>query len=450
MPSRCFFRILFRILLVFLVAGCSTVPQLEEATGTAHSDILMSKVVTRVRCEVADAFDELIDTARYRWLADWTAKVDLTLQANDSGGIAPGVTYTHFYRNAFNFGAGSTSLTNNTIAAVNQFFTFGAGANLGEQAVRAEVVSFTLSLKELKRWRRRVARYEYEHEGERICIGMDGSGVTGNLGLKEWIASALYPVGASDVFDLQAGYHPSPVNTVKPSSAPGAPKINAPFAAGAVLTYDRAVERLKAASTAAQVASQAATGSANRIASYGPQIRRYIEVSAPVLETDLKRQIYSNIASLKVYAADAASAAVIARQRAADVAKVTDGFLNALPPHPDVPEQQVVEQENKKDDAIAQKQYVTDLESEANKIVGGLKHIDPPIDSLLHSVQFVLSYGASASPSWTLLQWKGPSPTGASTFAAAGQRTHVLNIALGPTAAEQNRLIQNQTVAMPH
>jgi hypothetical protein len=241
MPSHCFLGIPFPIVLVFVVAGCSTVPQLEEATGTAHSDILMSKVVTRVRCEVADAFDDLINTPRYRWLADWTAKVDLTLQANDSGGIAPGVTYTHFYRNAFNFGAGSTSLTNNTIAAVNQFFTFGAGANLGEQAVRAEVVSFTLSLKELKRWRRRVAIYEYEHEGERICIGMDGSGVTGNLGLKEWIASALYPVGASDVFDLQAGYHPSPVSTVKPSSAPGAGKVNAPFAAGGKITYDQAI-----------------------------------------------------------------------------------------------------------------------------------------------------------------------------------------------------------------
>jgi hypothetical protein len=76
-----------------------------------------------------------------------------------------------------------------------------------------------------------------------------------------------------------------------------------------------------------------------------------------------------------------------------------------------------------------------------------LKRIDPPLDSLLHSVSFVLTYGASATPNWTLLQWKGPSPSGASTFAAAGQRTHVLNIALGPNAGEQNRLIQNQTVA---
>ena len=363
-------------------------------------------------------------------------------------------TYTQFYRNAFNFGAGSTSLTNNTIAAVNQFFTFGAGANLGEQAVRSEVVSFTLSLKELKRWRHRVARYEDEHEGERICIGVDGSGVTGNLGLREWIASALYPVGPSDVFDLQAGYHPSPVNTAKPRKVRhrGPARSTLPSPRAALITaYDTVrSRRQKAANAAAQAAAQAASDSANRIAAYPQQIYQAVHASWPVLDTDIKNQIKSNIASLKVYAPEAVSAAAIAKQRAADVQKVYEGFLNSPPPHADVPEQQVVDQENKKDDAVAQKQYVSDLETEANKIVGGLKHIDPPMDSLLHSVSFVLSYGASASPNWTLLQWKGPSPTGASTFAASGQRTHVLNIALGPTSAEQNRLIQNQTVAMPH
>ncbi|MGY4399239.1 hypothetical protein [Bradyrhizobium sp. USDA 3315] len=436
----------FSLPLFCLLAGCSTVPQLEEATGASQSDVLMNKVVTRVRCEVADAFDDVIDTPRYRWLADWTAKVDLTLQANNVGGIAPGVTYTHFYKNAFNFGAGSTSLTNNSIAAVNQFFTFGAGANLGEQAVRAEVISFTLSLKELKRWRQQVAKYEQGHEGERICIGVDGSGVTGNLGLREWIDSALAPVG-SDVLALHAGYHPSPVNTVKPSSAPGPAKVGAPFAGGGSITYARAIDRLKTASAAARAAADASTAAARRIAGYPAQIGKAVYASWPVLEPDIKRQVNSNIASLRIYAADAASAAAIAKQRADDVQKIYEGFANANPPPADVPEKQVVDQEDKKNEALAQQQYVSDLETEANKIIAGLKHIDPPIDSLLHSVSFVLTYGASATPNWTLLQWKGPSPSGASTFAAAGQRTHVLNIALGPNAGEQNRLIQNQTVA---
>ncbi len=413
----------------------------------------MSKVVARIRCEIADALDDYIDRPDYRWIADWTAKVDLTLQANDNGGIAPGITYTTFFKNAFNFGAGSTSLTSNSIAAVNQFFTFGAGANLGEQAVRAEVVSFSLSLRELKRWRRRVAAYEVTHPDDRICLGRDGSGVTGYLGLKEWITSVLYPIGPDSIHDLQAGYHPSPVNTVKPSSAPGAPKGGALAGGGKPITHAEELDRMKKASDAAQAASTAASASAGRIAGIIPQIHRAIDSSIAVLEPDLKRQIRSNLESLRVYAKDATAAAAIALGDANQAKKIYDAHLAVpLPGNEMVPVQQTLEAEEAKDNAVAQQQHVASLEAEANKIVGGLKHIDPPIDSLLHSVQFVLTYGVSVSPNWTLLQFKGPSPTGASTGAVAGQRTHVLNIALGPTGnnAEQNRLIQNQSVTGPH
>jgi hypothetical protein len=70
---------------------------------------------------------------------------------------------------------------------------------------------------------------------------------------------------------------------------------------------------------------------------------------------------------------------------------------------------------------------------------------NPPIDGLLHSVQFIVTYGGSVTPNWSLLLWKGPGLTipGASL---SGIRTNILSIALGPTA-EQNRLILNQTIA---
>jgi hypothetical protein len=435
------------------LGGCSSVPLLEEATGTTQSDVMMGKVVARIRCEIADSLDDYIEQPDYLWLADWTAKVDLTLQANDNGGIAPGISYTSFFKNAFNFGAGSTSLTSNSIAAVNQFFTFGASANLSEQAVRAEVISFSLSLKELKRWRRRVTLYEATHPDDRICLGRDGSGVTGYLGLKEWIASALYPVGPDSIHDLQAGYHPSPVNTVKPSSAPGAPKGGALAGGGKPITYSEEIDRMKKATDAAQAASTAASASAGRIADVIPQIRRAIDSSFAVLEPDLKRKIQGNLDSLRVYAKEATAVVAVAQGDAKRAKKIYDETLSVpLPGNEIVPVQPTLDAEDAKDHALAQQQYVANLETEANKIVGGLKHIDPPIDSLLHSVQFVLSYGVSVSPNWTLLQFKGPSPTGASTGSAAGQRTHVLNIALGPTGnnAEQNRLIQNQSVTGPH
>ena len=79
-------------------------------------------------------------------------------------------------------------------------------------------------------------------------------------------------------------------------------------------------------------------------------------------------------------------------------------------------------------------------------------HTDPPVDSLLHSVQFVVTYGGGVSPSWTLLQLKGPGSATSPAASATGQRTHLLSIALGPAAStEQNRLIQNQILnALSH
>jgi hypothetical protein len=297
-----------------------------------------------------------------------------------------------------------------------------------------------------------VAAYEATHPDERICLGRDGTGVTGYLGLKEWIASALYPVGPDSVHDLQAGYHPSPVNVVKQNSAPGAAKGGAATASVKKLPYSLAIDRLKKASDAAQTANSAASASAGRIESLIPQIRRAIASTIAVLEPHVKQQILNNITTLGVFAKDARSAAAIAKSDTDQVKKVYDDNYIAAPSATDtILEQSVIEAEATKDNAVEQQQYVSGLETDANKIVGGLNHIDPPIDSLLHSVDFVLTYGASISPNWTLLQFKGPSPTGASTGSAGGQRTHVLNIALGPVGnQEQNRLIQNQSVTSPH
>ena len=77
--------------------------------------------------------------------------------------------------------------------------------------------------------------------------------------------------------------------------------------------------------------------------------------------------------------------------------------------------------------------------------------IDPPVNSILHSVNFVITYGANISPSWTLLQWKGPSPANSSLAAATGIKTNTMIISLGPrsqsiASPDALRLITNQTV----
>lgn len=77
--------------------------------------------------------------------------------------------------------------------------------------------------------------------------------------------------------------------------------------------------------------------------------------------------------------------------------------------------------------------------------------IDPPVDSILHSVNFVITYGANISPNWTLLQWRGPSPANGSLAGTTGIKTNTMVLSLGPrtgstASPDALRLIQNQTV----
>ena len=65
-----------------------------------------------------------------------------------------------------------------------------------------------------------------------------------------------------------------------------------------------------------------------------------------------------------------------------------------------------------------------------------------PIDSLTHTVTFVVTYGAGIQPNWTLIQFAGPL---AQLANAQGVRTHTLVIALGPDDENKSN-IQNQAV----
>jgi len=205
---------MFRVSLwaaLFLLAslpGCSTVPSLEETTGGQDSPVFISDVVERVKCELADAFADKFANKDYSWLQNWTAKADLTLSVNNSAGLTPSVTTTNYFKNAYNFEAGGTTFGSKTIGAISQSLTWGAGANYNEQAERAEVISFSLSIKDIVSHRP-------------ICATQLRRGLTGGLGLKEWVDSAIRPVILGQ---LDAGDHPAPasLSSVKaPSGAQG-------------------------------------------------------------------------------------------------------------------------------------------------------------------------------------------------------------------------------------
>ncbi len=216
------------------LSACVSTPPLEEATGTSQSDIMINDVVQRVKCELAYAFDKKTEERDFLWLASWTVNVQLTLDINDSAGISPNGSFTSYRRNAVNFDAGpSTYPATVARSVVPQFFTFGAGATLNSQAVRTETLSFTLALDELSQWWRKQQLLERDPAfpiEKRACNPEWRSGVLGNLGLKEWVNSAFYPV---EFGALEAGIHPQPLsqkpgNVPANRSSPTAPVARAP------------------------------------------------------------------------------------------------------------------------------------------------------------------------------------------------------------------------------
>ena len=158
-----------------VAGGCVTVPSLEG------NRIAISDVVERVKCDLADA---LPDPYKYPWMANWVAKVDLTLVINEQAGLTPTVSFVDLRPSAVLPGVGN----------IAQNFIFGAGAGATTTAVRTDSLSFSLSLVEL--------RYKRQEEH---CVFFAGLGLEGELGLKEWIANALEPV---DRGVLMVGYHP--------------------------------------------------------------------------------------------------------------------------------------------------------------------------------------------------------------------------------------------------
>ena len=431
----------------FALAGCSTVPSLEQASGTPATDILIHQIVKRVKCEIADAFSSRINDPHYLWMADWTAKVDLTLQANVLAGISPNVAYTSFFKNAFNYAAGSTSLTQKTIQAVNQSFSVSAGAAYGEQAIRSEVVSFTVSLRELARWKMEVEREEANYpDGQRICVAVNGTELNGGLGLQEWVNSALYPV---EISDLRAGYHPSPVSISKPAISASSPK---PAFAGedTKIGLDEALKRVGDANTASKAAVSSAAKSLKVIEDYSQQLRKAIAPFMAALDPKLKADLLKSVSDLDGLDVQAKAKNTLVASFAVDVSTEYNGLKQLRDSgqgSAQILNKEVVLAEFNSAEAVKAQGDVGKLEEAATKIVQPLRAINPPIDAILHSVTFVISYGANVAPGWSLLQWKGPSPATGSLAAASGQQTHLLNIAIGPVGGqEQNRLINNQTI----
>jgi hypothetical protein len=437
------------VLAASLLSGCSTTPSLEATSGAGPDEtrILIADVVRRVKCEIADAFDDKLGDRDYDWLWNWTAKVDLQLQVNETAGAGPSVTYTHYYRNAFNTAAGSELMNSNVIGYVQQTFALTGGATYESQAQRAETVSFTLPLQEVKEWR----TAERSGSGAGDVCGAAGRELRGALGLREWVDSALYPVSTSELRAAMRPHTPKPPGppSVRPRSLS---EIEDDARVGLLLLPAQARAQISVALKTADAAYQQTVESAAAVATaqLGAQTAMQTTVAPdlPVLTDTAKRALSGDMAALSVldeYARDDVEHAREARRELDDIERAAEDAASRDPASglpaglPD----------RAGDVAAAATRFARDAKIKAQKakqIADGIESFkpNPPIDGLLHSVEFIVTYGGSVSPLWTFLVWKGPGTLPG--FSAQAVRTNSLNIALGPTA-EQSRLITNQLIS---
>jgi hypothetical protein len=489
------------VLCALVEASCVATPPLSQATGSAQSNIMIRDVVLRVKCELSEAFDEKTRQPEFLWLANWTAHADLTLTINDNAGISPSGSYTRFQQNAVNLDAGPSSFpATASRGVVNQFFSVSVGAALSGQAVRTETVSFTVALDELRLWRKRLDMIESDPnfpQEKKLCNFGLAAGVTGNLGLKEWVDSAFFPVELGHFPDgqgqLQAGVHSAGTSKAPSVSAPQ-PGTTGPKAAADKLTVGEALKKIKdwqatlvSLNTETKTNSGAIDSGKTSVPNAQNSIREKIKSAAQyryVLAPYLKER-YSQVSylidqylkdltkcvSIQQDITDASSRATRLYDSLKDlkdpnqfVSSInTPGFdLKAFTNDYNALENQIVsfqlDETGKPTSDIKKSQYTVALAKCAKVVQAAVdlpnklpQQVDPPIDAVLHSLTFVINYGANVTPSWTLLQWKGPGQS-ANFASAAGVRTHGLVISMGPRTGspaigdDPIRLIQLQAI----
>jgi hypothetical protein len=304
-------------------------------------------------------------------MSNWTAKVDLTLITNTRSTITP------------------TSVFNNTARDI----TLGIGAGLDTTAERTEVLSFSLSLAEMRQYKKRAE-----------CNLPNGRGVYGNLGLHEWVESALDPVEAGK---LSIGRHPR-----LGGRAPPAPAVTPLIERK--LALDPLAELKQAKSAVAHYAKYAE------------------DKLVRAREDGAKGKIQATYDDAGyIYGAE-----IKARPERQKVKTLAQGLLKSEPNLKNEIQDLQVE-------AAELGGKIDTAKSEVDAIIKELPH-DPPIDSLSHSVKFVVAVSGNLSPNWILVNFRGPASSG-SLLSGSRTTTHTLNIVMG-SPDEQNRQLTNLVI----
>jgi hypothetical protein len=501
----------FLLACCLIVAGCASVPTLEETTDSTNPPVFIKDVVRRIKCELNFAADYLKrskNTDKLGWTKDWQAKVNLSLQVANTAGLTPNVQTVRFLHSAF-YNA-KTATGADLLAAVQQKFTFGTSITVSGSATRIELIVFTVPFGDII-----LKGPAYENCEEH------GRALLGNLGLQEWVVSAFDPVAQGQLF---AGKKPKgsidqQTTVVKALEKWTKDKADQANLARLIASEDPRVRVISYLAEFQRWTSQMLGSAEARAKLFWPAVRRFsdaclyeamIELFSLPREGNLAREIIFSAPSTVCDRPHELARKIDVIQKWAlskkDVLKSVDQALD----HYDAKIghfRSVMRNDALKAELSKYKDYLDALKklfggdgeflnttrvrtlrapNEFCHFFGGnetercgakpdkglvyfeliwqagialfaeataetsaevAKYVQSftpsrPIDSVTHTVTFVVTYGAGIQPNWTLINVAGPLTPLAT---AQGARTHSVIIALGPE--EENKTnIQNQTV----
>ncbi len=425
-------------------------PSFDEVAGDRDSEkneAIVANVVDLVKCELAKAFRDKVPEPKFRWMSEWTVKSELTLQVNNSGGVAPSIGLTKLN------GAGAFPI-----------FSAVAGGSLSGQAQRVETIAFTLALRELEGEVSSSRCEELRDENEES----NGRELRSGLKLHKWIEAALSPV---DQGSLKAGFRPQPVLKMTPPVPPKTkvgPNQRTPSKAPpAKFAYEGFKEEFEEVMRLAEVTEREAgqvLSERCKLDESSVLVERNIEITKAKLRgvralypddllTDAGRNEIDEVEhELKV----------LTRVKAEKKKRCEN-----LPNFAVAARSYVVEFKDQMNHnqylAFKKKDYLAQINAESmylgqasaflkgssEQLASARLQFEPPIDSLSHHVQFILTKGVSASLGWGLVAIGGAGPDG--NFASFSRaRTHTLVLTMGPSGQrgndEQSRLLATSAV----
>jgi hypothetical protein len=262
------------------------------------------------------------------------------------------------------------------VANFAQSWSLGLGAQENNTATRNETMAFTVSLEELKE--------EFGSPAHHNCEFPEYIDLQSELGLRDWISASLSPV---DNHSLNVGYHKTP------KTGAGASTVKA--AISNALAESHLIEGAQGFECT-DSKQPAVNKTPPKHLAKPPALARALCDLFDVLAYDFAQLDGGQV-----------------REIAKTVSDIQEAIRDRLSSGPA--------------DKVTKALENTAIELTA--------FLDPPIDMITHQVQFIIVWNASATPSWTLVKFKGPGPASGSLLSVTSTKTHTLNVVLGPPSS---------------